>query len=410
MATTNRAANATIKGYLYQFDLAIVQLLSAQSLNAAIVIEGIEDVDFSDENGVELTQCKYYEGTEYNHSVIKDAVIHLVRHYHGAGGGANFSYKIYGHYKSGQTKLPDPITVDFLKANFLTYTSKNKTHEVHVDLSLSDSQLSAFIGLLTININAISFDQQQSNIEKLLVSHINGCSKSDALDFFYPLAATTIQQLAIQKNEAERKISKTEFIDKINKKDATFSRWMALLHGEKYYANLLRKKYFPSRSNKIFKAARIFIIDASGELDIPKIAALLGRIVSRFSHTEHKRTPSEDRFCPFVLLQGVSDNNLVEVKEKLLSSGVNISDGHAFKGAKFSPARLADWPTKDNPVKINLIGCLEQLDSVISEIKNVAIEVFEFHKDSQISSAAIKSQIIHHRIRIDSISLIAEVI
>lgn len=37
----NRAANATIKGYFYQFDFAILQLLQAIDEHAAITIEGV---------------------------------------------------------------------------------------------------------------------------------------------------------------------------------------------------------------------------------------------------------------------------------------------------------------------------------------------------------------------------------
>jgi hypothetical protein len=78
----NRSANATIKGYFYQFDHTILQILQANSGSASVVIEGMEDVDIDDGDKSVLVQCKYYEGTAYNHSVIKDAVIQMLRHYH----------------------------------------------------------------------------------------------------------------------------------------------------------------------------------------------------------------------------------------------------------------------------------------------------------------------------------------
>jgi len=66
----DRSANETIKGYFYQFDYSILKLLELNELEDEIVIECIEDVDISSENNYIAIQCKYYEGTEYNHSVI----------------------------------------------------------------------------------------------------------------------------------------------------------------------------------------------------------------------------------------------------------------------------------------------------------------------------------------------------
>lgn len=406
----NRSANATIKGYIYQFDLAIVQLLSAANPAATVIVEGIEDVDFKDGANTDLIQCKYYEGTDYNHSVIKEAIIHLIRHFHATGGKADTKYKIYGHYKSGQTKLPITIDVDFLKSNFLTFTSNKKTHEVHNELGMSDIDLLKFIGQLIIDINADSFDQQQDRIEKLLFSEITGCKKQDVDLFFYPLAATTIQQLAIQKSAAARTITKQQFIDRINKKEAVFSQWMAYLLGDSYYARLIKRKFFPSRTTRLPKSARIFIINVDTGFNIATLVDLLGKIGSQFSHVEHQRTPAEDRFCPYVYLIGISDIELVQIKQRLFNFGIKVADGYAFNGATFSPSHLVESPTKDNLVKLKFIHRTNQIDEVISSIKDTTVEVFEFYSDLPIPSAAITSEVLHHRIKINSMSLITEII
>jgi hypothetical protein len=63
---SNRSADSTIKGYFYQFDFTILQILNASD-NDEITVEGIEDVDISNINETIAIQCKYYESTEYNH-------------------------------------------------------------------------------------------------------------------------------------------------------------------------------------------------------------------------------------------------------------------------------------------------------------------------------------------------------
>lgn len=176
---TDRSATATIKGYFYQFDHTIVRLLEG-SKRASVTVEGIEDIDLADGNDSAFVQCKYYEGTEYNHSVIKDAVIQMLRQFHAAGcpSGPVFRYRLYGHYKSGTHKLVTPLTDDFLKANFLTYKQGKVEHKVHEELGITGQQLDAFRSLLDIDVNALSYDAQQTKLLKLLESEIHGAATS----------------------------------------------------------------------------------------------------------------------------------------------------------------------------------------------------------------------------------------
>ena len=69
----SRSAEATIKGFIYQFDASIRHILEAGP-NDQITIEGIEDVDVSDGVSVKAIQCKYYEGTKLTNSVLRDIV------------------------------------------------------------------------------------------------------------------------------------------------------------------------------------------------------------------------------------------------------------------------------------------------------------------------------------------------
>jgi hypothetical protein len=43
----NRSANATIKGYFYQFDHTIERLLEAVAPQSSVVVECIEDIDLA---------------------------------------------------------------------------------------------------------------------------------------------------------------------------------------------------------------------------------------------------------------------------------------------------------------------------------------------------------------------------
>lgn len=409
---SNRSANATIKGYFYQFDHTIVQLLEAAAPQSSVVVEGIEDIDLEDGDDSVLVQCKYHEGTEYNHSIIKDAVIQMLRHFHSKSCPCKpmFRYRVYGHYKGGQNKFDADFDLDFLKKNFLTYEHKAVVHRVHVELGISDVQLENFRSVLNIDIGAQSYDEQQMRVAKLLVTAIPDCTPEDAQVFYYPNAINTIQTLAIQGDAKDRRITKAKFLLAVNRKEIIFSRWLRQKFGNEYYAKLIRRSYFRFVSTKVPKASRIFVIDMNGEFDLPKATAMLARIGTAFSHVEHVRTPAQDRFCPYVLIRGLMPDDLVSLKCNLLGQGVKISDGYAFNGATFSSTLLAAVPTKENQVQLKFISSVDHIAAVVCSISGSLIELFDFFKSIPIDAVHIPSGISHHKIKIDGTYFINEVL
>lgn len=407
----DRSATATIKGYFYQFDQTIVRLLEA-SANASVTVEGIEDVDLVDGNDSAFVQCKYYEGTEYNHSVIKDAVILMLRHFHAAGCPSNqvFKYRLYGHYKSGQNKLVLPLTEAFLKDDFLTYKCKSVEHKVHEELSITPAQLISFLALLDIDVNAPSYEEQQKKIVQLLVSEISGCTDADAEIFYYPNAINVIQNLAIEAEEEKRKITRVGFIKATNRKEMIFNNWLQQKFGADYYAKMTRKKFFKFATPKMPKASRIFVIDMQGEYEIHKAAGMLKKLGDFFSHKEHARTPPDDRFCPYVLLRGLDSNELIELKANLWKQGIRFYDGYPFHGADFSETLLAADPTKENLWRVKFIPSEDKLASTISAISGSVIEIYDLYKTAPLDDALVPKGSSHHPIKSSSSYFIQEVI
>ena len=406
---SNRSANATIKGYFYQFDHTVVQILSATSATAVATVEGIEDVDLETCGESVLTQCKYYEGTEYNHSVIKDAVIHMLRHFKDSGCPVHphLRYRVYGHYSGGQDKLPAVLDIGFLKKHLLTYTSKGATHEIHNELSVTDEELERFQALLEIDIRAKSYDDQQEEAKRLLKSQIPGCQQEDAEAFYYPNAINVIQSLAVQPDAKNRKITKASFITEVNRKDLVFSVWLRKKFGDEYYARAVKKKHFRfPLSTKVPKSARVFALDAASEFDLSNLTQLLAKIGNRFSHVENTRTLSADRFCPFILLSGIAPGELISLKENLLAQGVELADGHPFDGAQFSAERLARPPTKDNLTKLKFIGAPSQLAQVAAAVTGSTMEIFDFFKTSPLDAAIVPTGVPHNKIKTDTLYFI----
>ena len=409
---TNRSANATIKGYFYQFDHTILQILQASSGDSSVVIEGIEDVDIADSDRNVLVQCKYYEGTEYNHSVIKGAVIQMLRHYHRTG---NFEhqqlrYRLYGHYKSGHEKLPPNFDLDFLKKHLLTYTDKDKTKQLeHERLGITDKQLAHFQKLLEVDINAPSYETQQSQVIAQLKRQIPSCQDEDAKVFYYPNAINVIQGLAIMKDISDRKITKRKFLADVNCKEIVFSRWLLQKFGDEHYAKSIKRKHFKFASTKVPSASRIFIIDTTGEFEISKVASLLVNLGRRFSHVEHKSTPQKDRFCPYVLLRDLPPQDLVALKKSLRQQGMNFIDGYPFLGADFDIEYFAASPTKENLIQLKLVPDPDHIKPLVKALSGSFVEIFDFFKSSPLGANHTPTNVSRHAIKIPSTYLINEV-
>lgn len=381
-------------------------------MQSSVVVEGIEDIDLEDGDDSVFVQCKYYEGSKYNHSVIKDAVIQMLRHFHAAGcpNGQPFRYRIYGHYKEGQEKLPKSVELDFIKDAFLTYKQDQVTHVVHSDLGVSDAQLTSFLRLLEIDVDALSYEDQQKRVTELLMSHIPGCHSEDAEVFYYPNAINVIQRLAIQLDEKARRITKARFVSEVNRKEHVLSLWLRRKFGDDYYGRLIKRKHFKFDSTKVPKASRIFVIDMNNEFDLARATGLLDRIGGALSHVEHKRTPPQDRFCPYVLLRGLTSQELVSLKTNLFKQGFKFTDGYPFNGSPFSPPLLAEAPNKENLISLKFIPTEQDLRPVVEAIRDSAVEVFDFFKTSPLEAPHRPDGPLYHTIKIDTPYFVNEVL
>ena len=97
MTIRSREAISTIKGYYYQFDYFILQLLQLQDDDDSVRIEGIEDIDIFSADCTKAVQCKYYDGTGCSPSVIGKAVRPMLQHF-ADNKDSKLSYKLYGHF------------------------------------------------------------------------------------------------------------------------------------------------------------------------------------------------------------------------------------------------------------------------------------------------------------------------
>ncbi|MGC9934866.1 DUF4297 family anti-phage-associated protein [Priestia aryabhattai] len=402
---SNREATDTIIGYFYQFDHSISKLLELNRIDDYITIEGIEDIDIKTIDENIAIQCKYYAKTEYNHSVIAKPIRLMLEHYKDVKNGLKTSvnYYLYGHYKSGQDKLILPLTKNFLKEKFLTYKKDKITQYHHDELNLLDQDLDDFITKLTLDINALNYDDHLENILKMLEMQFN-CSRFEAEHFYYNNALKVIKDIATKNDVTERVISKKDFLNKIDKRQLLFDEWFVRFKGKKKLLSNLRQEYFTNLNTSPFERFFLIEIDKNNYLR-SELKELVFFISKKWSNIS-KREPIP--FCPYIYVHNISQSALIELKKDLHRENFNFVDGFNFQGASFSKKSICITANHENQIKIKIVNKIEYLDLIIEETSKTK-EIYQFYRQKpyfNLDNASIK----HVSIQYENLNDLKEII
>lgn len=405
----DRSAVDTIKGYFYQFDLSILSVLRLESPDDSIEIECTEDVDIRTASDITATQCKYYAKTEYNHSVIKDAVKHMVSHFKEVLSGAKpkIFYSIKGHYESGQEKLDVNIDVDFLKKHFLTYSEgkgeKKVTRYHHSELHLSDSDLAEFLSRFTVDVRAKEFDEQYREIIEKIQS-IFGGTKFLAEYCYYNNALAVIRDLSIKANPADRVVTKKDFLARLKNATLLFNQWFVEKKGKKAHLAALRKEYFTEFN--VSSHERFFLVEADVDSYVRSDLKYLIFELSRKWAKLSAREPNP--FCPYIYVHGVSDTELLELKRELSIEGFKIIDGYDFQGADFNFRSIIQKATHGNGIKIKIINSLPNVQETVDAVVKTR-RIYQFFLRGSYFEYD-KPAVMHTKIQVERLSDINQII
>jgi hypothetical protein len=373
---TDRSAVDTIRGYFYQFDHSILRVLQLSNPGDSIAVECIEDVDIYTATEITAVQCKYYFGTEYNHSVIKPAVRYMLSHFKAIRdeGKQVVRYSLCGHFNAGQHKLTLPIDVAFLKQHFLTFSERKVERRHHDELGLRDADLAEFLSVLDVDINAASFENQFAQVIRELQTAY-GCTPFTAEYFYYNNALALMRELSIQPLPANRAITKRAFLERSDTSSVLFNEWFVRKKGEKAHFAALRKEYFTGLNLSPFE--RFFLVEVDPitlvRSDLKDVLHLLSKKWSKTTKRDGKSS-----FCPYVYVHGLPADELVGLKKELATEGFGFIDGHDFHGADFNVKSIAKPATHDNGIKLKVLNSIVDLEATVGAVTKTR-EVYQFH-------------------------------
>jgi hypothetical protein len=231
--TNSRSADASIAGYLYQFDKSILEVLKASD-TSTVVLEGYEDVDLRSPGTIVAIQCKYHEAGTFSPKRIRQPLLAMLESF---VDGHKFQYRLYGHYGQQVDEIPAKLTLGDLK-DALTKDGKRGTVRYHE--LFSTQTLEDFLDHFEIIDGPSRVNQREAVLTELRIAL--GGSDADASDLHYPNAVSMVLDMAASPDEVARTVQRADFVEALDKRKTLFTRWHREFLGADRYLRSVEKR------------------------------------------------------------------------------------------------------------------------------------------------------------------------
>jgi hypothetical protein len=321
----SRAADYTIKGFLYQFNKTLLEILNSQE-DSIITVEGIvEDVEIMTPAMMTAIQCKYHEANEtFKPSGIFKPLLQMMDHFH-ANAGANIRYILFAHYPNVNGLLQPTVGKAELQA---ALDSKNKDFEAYVATLRATVNLDAFLARFTMDFGA-TFDDLVTQVSVALKT--NGIPDGDIDILAYPNALNMIAGLSVKHDPTERTITKRQFLEALKSiRNTAISRWTMALRTRRQLLDT-RCKQMKTHLDKNSRL-RYFVVDAKTLDDYEEeIVLFVSDYLDKYHFkTAHISTP--------VLCLCTSREAFLRIQYRLFAKGIISTDGYI--GEHFEESRF----------------------------------------------------------------------
>lgn len=325
----SRTAESTIKGFLYQFQKTIKEILDS-SYDDIITVEGIvEDVDVDHADGsTTATQCKYHESVgNFITSLIYKPLVQMAAHY-AENNTADITYRLFVHVPS-ESISSRRITSSELDA---ALASSNSSLQSTIRRIPSTINKVDFLNRLTLEFGE-SIDSLSDSIKETL-SDIE-IPNSDVESILYPNAINFIARMSCGDTVQERTITRGDFEQFLSSSNSTaISRWTLALKSKKQLLTS-KKKQLAQYLSQNSRERCIYI----SKLQIPdfnnRIVVFINNFLAKY-HTKalHTKTPIFAFDCNI--------DELNEITYRLHQKNITVSTGYV--GSTFDVGYLFRTP------------------------------------------------------------------
>lgn len=360
----SRAADATIKGYYYQFDTSILKLLKLKDDADTIVVEGIEDIDIKTATDTTTVQCKYLSKTHYTPSAVREPIELMLAHFIKASSTNPIKYTLYAHFtneKPGTLKILDISDIKHI----LTHKKGGAIKQFHIDNSISDQKLDDFINSFRFEFG-YEFKTQQNYVINEIQKYFN-CNEYEANTLYYNNSLKLVIDKSIEKLGSNRVLSKASLNDLKKIKITLYTEWFAkALSKEKYlqqtkkYINQVRS-LSPSKNKCILIGGEI-LDDKSESLTI---AGFIENIIDKY----YKFGSCLRNAKPVIIILDGNEQVVKETKIRLIANNISLNDG--YESLQFSKKAFLKEPM------VQLTKSTTKINNASYQIKIISKSTFD---------------------------------
>ncbi len=409
-----REATASIRGYFYQLDAALLEILNAD-LSDEVVIEGIEDFDRYTDEGVIYGQVKYYAEQSLTDSVLRDPLHKLFVHFHGLKEAqrAGRKYLLYGHFSEVRIDIGE-LSVERFKS-VMEYRKEvkaadgTKSYEKKSlldSIAAPDGLIEAFCKSFSIQISTEFSEHRKLVIEAIRKNQ--NVSGFEAEGFHYPMAFDYIATLATKKDHNDRKVTRHDLQELLKGTQAIHNRWLLREKDASEYAKHMKRLYFsPTNGAGIVRA---FIIECSAATDGSVVCDQLRAIGNNWSSAKQRRIQNSERYAPFILLRGADEELIMQVKNMLFDTGTVFVDGFPYRGSSFRIDHVHSQQTQENQIEVRFIDNVDQLQEVLDGVGRKLCHIYDFFLERPATMALPGPKSRLYSIPINNISTITKII
>ena len=363
----NRSASHTIKGYLYQFDKTLIEVIT--NPQSKIAFENTQDIDYDDY----VLQVKHKEAQEYSHSKIRKPVENLMELFHHDRTKklclyCHFKNSVPGDWNLSLTELDSIISAetkrnypDLLREQFLSSFT----------VRFSEDYEAQFVRILEMLKSIFSL----KTIEEAALYH--SIFRSKLLD----RSILTIPERYVCLDDLRHFLNDTE----VTVFYSAYSKFM----GIEKYTKLIKKRYFTSSFPNINNFERLFVIECGDTTNTADLINLTNRLAIKYFRKG--KSPQ-----PYIIFRNCSRDKLNKLKQDLYDSEVIFFDGTYFDGDRFRINELINNQMNNSGFVLK-ISPEEEILSLFQHVK--IMEAFQFFFSDPLS---IISSAKHIRIQIDN--------
>ncbi|MCL6334943.1 hypothetical protein EXT66_15625 [Pectobacterium carotovorum subsp. carotovorum] len=409
-----REATASIRGYFYQLDASLLEILNA-GLNESIVIEGIEDFDRYTDEGVIYGQVKYYAEQNLTDSVLRDPLHKLFVHFHGLEEAQRTGrkYLLYGHFSEVKIDIGE-LSVERFKS-VMEYRKEvkaadgTKSYEKKSlldGMAAPDGLIEVFCKSFSIQIST-EFSEHRNLVIEAIRKNQN-VSRFEAEGFHYPMAFDYIATLATKKDHNDRKVTRLDLQELLKGTQAIHNRWLLREKDASEYAEHMKRLYFSLTNGA--GIVRAFIIECNAATDGSVVYDQLRAIGNNWSSAKQRRIQNSERYAPFILLRGADEKLIMQVKNMLFDTGTVFVDGFPYRGSPFRIDHVHSQQTQEHQIEIRFVDDVDQLLEVLDGVGRKLCHIYDFFLERPITMVLPGPKSRMYSIPISSISTITKII